>query len=89
MIAATYALPVQVRTGGSAWMVITHYRCDLGDKRAASVIRIGLNGAAYSDTVRITISNPYRRVDYCGKGDPGSTITVAPFEPMLTAAFQR
>ena len=89
MIGATYPLPVLVRRGGSAWVVLNHYRCDLGDKRAASVIRIGSYGAAYVDAVRLVIHNPYARVDYCGKGDPGSTITVAPFEPTLAAAFRR
>jgi hypothetical protein len=89
MIAAAYPLPVQVRRGGSAWAVINHYRCDLGGKRAASVIRIGLQGAASANAARLVIRNPYERVDYCGKGDPGSTITVSPFEPTLTAAFHR
>ena len=87
MIAAPYALPVQVRRGGDAWVVINHYRCDVGTKRAANVIRIGLQDAAYSDTITVKVRNPYSMVDYCGKGDPGSTITVAPFEPTLTAAF--
>jgi hypothetical protein len=87
MIAAPYALPVQVRRRGSAWVVINHYRCDLGPKRAANVVRIGLQDAAYPDTITVKVSNPYSMVDYCGKGDPGSTITVAPFEPTLLAAF--
>lgn len=89
MIAAAYALPVPVRRAGSAWVVINHYRCDLGPKRAANVIRIGLQDAAYADTIVVKLHNPYARVDYCGQGDPGSTITVAPFEPTLTAAFHR
>jgi hypothetical protein len=89
MIAATYALPVQVRRGGSAWVVINHYRCDLGDKRAAGVIRIGLQPAAPANTVRVVIRSPYEQVDYCGKGDPGSTITIALFEPTLASAFRR
>ena len=89
MIRASYALPVNVRRGGSAWVVINHYRCDLGSKRAAGVIRVGLTGASRADTVRIAVRNPYERVDYCGQGDPGSTITVAPFEPTLAAAFGR
>ena len=88
MITPTTALPVQVRTDGSAWVVINHYRCDLGDKGAASTIRIGLT-AAYTDTAHVAVPNPYEHVAYCGKGDPGSTITVAPFEPTLAAAFRR
>jgi hypothetical protein len=87
MIAAPYALPVQVRSKGSAWVVINHYRCDVGVKRAASVIRIGLQDAAYREATTVKIRNHYSMVDYCGKDDPGSIITVAPFEPTLTAAF--
>jgi hypothetical protein len=89
MIAARYALPVQVRSSGSAWVVFNHYRCDLGVKRAANIIRIGLQDATYAKTITVHLGNPYSMVDYCGKGDPGSTITVAPFEPTLTAAFHR
>ena len=89
MIGARYALPVHVRRGGSAWVVINHYRCDAGDKRSANVIRIGLQDAAYSDTITIELRDPYRMVGYCGPGDLGSTITIAPFEPTLTAALHR
>lgn len=87
MIAARYALPVRVRKGGNAWVVINHYRCDLGVKRAANILRIGLQDALYTASIVVRIHNAYGMVDYCGKGDPGSTIAVAPFEPTLTAAF--
>jgi hypothetical protein len=87
MIAARYALPVRVPTDRSAWVVFNHYRCDVGVKRAANIIRIGLQDAVYTKTITVHLANPYSLVDYCGKGDPGSTITVAPFEPTLTAAF--
>ena len=89
MIAARYSLPVQVRRGGSAWVVVNHYRCDVGNKRAADVIRIGLQDAVYADTIAVRVRNSYRMVDYCGKGEPGSTLTVAPFEPTLAGAFHR
>jgi hypothetical protein len=88
MIAANYPMPVHVRAGGNAWVVINHYRCDRGDERAASIIRIGLTGATGQSTASITIRSPYELVSYCGRGDPGSTITVAPFEPTLAAAFR-
>jgi len=39
--------------------------------------------------VSVTIPNPYEHLAYCGKGDPGSTVTIAPFEPTLTSAFRR
>jgi Protein of unknown function (DUF4232) len=87
MIAAKYALPVQVLTDRSAWVVLNHYRCDVGVKRAADIIRIGLQDAPYPKTLTVHLRDPYSMVDYCGKGDPGSTVTVAPFEPTLTAAL--
>jgi len=89
MIAAKYALPVQVPADHSAWVVFNHYRCDVGVKRAANIIRIGLQDAPYPKTLTVHLRDPYSMVDYCGEGDPGSTITVAPFEPTLTAAFHR
>ncbi len=52
MIAATDPLPVQVRQGGSAWVVFNHYRCDLGPQRRANMIRIALSGAAYTRLLR-------------------------------------
>jgi hypothetical protein len=89
MIRATYALPVVVRRGRSAWVVIDHYRCDGADERAASFIRIGLKPADEANSVRVAVPDPVEHLAYCGKGDPGSTITVAPFEPTLAAAFHR
>jgi hypothetical protein len=86
MIRASYALPVRVGAGHDAWVVINHYRCDLGVKRAAGSIRIGLQDAAYANSIKIRLHSP-QQVDYCGRGDPGSTIIVAPFEPTLNAAL--
>ena len=54
---------------------------------AASTIRIGLT-AAYPDTVHVAIRNPYEHVAYCGKGDPGSTITVAPIRADACSRLQ-
>ena len=76
-----------VRSGGDAWVVLNHYRCDLGDKLASTRVRIGTAGAIPAEMTSITITDPYRQLDYCGKGDPGSTLTVSPFEPSLRAAF--
>jgi hypothetical protein len=89
MITASYPLPVHVRAGGSAWVVLNHYRCDLGDKRAASIVRIGLPDAKRTGSVSVTIRSPYQHLSYCGRGDPGSTITLSPFEATLAAALRR
>ncbi len=82
------ATPIQVRTGGSAWVAMNHYRCDRGDERAAAVVLIGLVPVNPGDTVRVRIRDPYEHLAYCGKGDPGSTITVSRFVPTLAAALR-
>lgn len=90
MIAAhSHATAIKVRAGRDAWVVINHYRCDLGDKRSASTVLIGLVPANSADTVRVRIPDPYEHLAYCGKGDPGSTITVSQFVLTLSAAFHR
>jgi hypothetical protein len=78
---------VVVRPGRAAFVLLNHYRCDLGIVRAATTVRIGLLDARHAAAASIKITDPYRRLDYCGKGDPGSTLTVSPFEPTLRAAL--
>jgi hypothetical protein len=73
--------------GGSAWVVLNNYRCDLGSKRAATRVRIWLAAPALDTFAAVRIVDPYRRLHYCGKGDPGSILTVSPFEPTLRAAL--
>jgi hypothetical protein len=43
----------------------------------------GTTGSSYRRRIR------NKHVAYCGRGDPGSTITVAPFEVTFAAAFDR
>ena len=69
-----------VRRGGAAFVVMNQYRCDLGDRRTATVVR--LPGAS------LRIADRLRRPHYCGRGDPGSTLAVAPFVPTLHAALR-
>jgi hypothetical protein len=76
-----------VRPGGAAFVLLNHYRCDRGDLRAATSVRIRVPGQAVTLTLRLT--DPYRRPSYCGPGDPGSTLTVSPFEPSVRAALRR
>jgi hypothetical protein len=78
---------VVVRPDRAAFVLLNHYRCDLGGLRSATKVRIGLLGARRAATLSIKITDPYRRLDYCGKGDPGSTLTVSPFEPTIRAAL--
>jgi len=87
MITSRGPAHVVVRPGRAAFVVLNHYRCDFGGLRGATTVRIGLPGARRAPTASIKITDPYRRPNYCGKGDAGSTLTVSPFEPTLRAAL--
>jgi hypothetical protein len=79
---------VVVRSNRAVFVLLNHYRCDLGGLRGATRVSIGLPGAPRVETASVRITNPYRGLDYCGKGDPGSTLTVSPFEPTVRAALR-
>jgi len=75
-----------IRPGRAAYVALNKYRCDLGNVRAARTLRLG-----FPRTVRqsfaITV-RPRGWIQYCGRDDPGSGITVSPFEPSLRAAMR-
>jgi hypothetical protein len=75
---------VVVRAGHAAFVVMNNYRCDLGGVRTARDVQLRL--AARGPALRIAI-RPGGWIQYCGAGDPGSTLTVSPFEPSLRAAL--
>jgi hypothetical protein len=77
-----------VRPGGAAFVVLNHYRCDRGDVRAATSLRLSAPGGARAASAALAIHSRYERVDYCGKGDPGSVLAVSPFEPSVRAALR-
>jgi len=89
MITSNGPARVVVRPDRAAFILLNHYRCDLGGLRSATKVRVGLLGARRAATLSIKITDPYRRLDYCGKGDPGSTLTVSPFEPTIRAALRQ
>jgi hypothetical protein len=76
--------PMRLRRGGSAWIVLEKYRCDLGGGRVAPTARVALPGAEGRIRLRFP---PAGGFDYCGRGDPGSTIFVSPVAPTLRAAL--
>jgi hypothetical protein len=78
---------VVVRPGGDAFVLLNQYRCDRGGLRAATLVKIGLEGPPRSRGVSLRITDPYRMPNYCGPGDPGSILTISPFEPTLMAAL--
>jgi hypothetical protein len=91
MISSDPPKPVKIPAGGRAFVVMNKYRCDRGAVRGTRRIRISSGtGAAGSASITFgdlhTIPMPYRIPDYCGRGDPGSTLTVSPFVGTVRAA---
>ena len=84
MVTARRARPVTVTHGGSAWVVLNKYRCDLGGRTAVRVLVVRLQGAGRIGAMPIDDAG----WSYCGLGDPGSTVHVSPFEPRLAAALR-
>jgi hypothetical protein len=89
MVTSNRPTRVLVRPGRSAFVVLNRYRCDLGNVRTARALRLGLPGATRTASILVDIRPLRGRVNYCGKGDPGSTITVSPFEPTVAAGLRR
>jgi Protein of unknown function (DUF4232) len=67
---------VLVGAGGSAFALMAKYRCDRGDRRRAGTVRIAFPGSGRLLTLRLHGGD----ISWCGFRDPGSTITVSPFE---------
>ena len=87
MVTARRPTQVLVRPGRSAFVVLNKYRCDLGDRRLARTLRLGL---PRDTSRRLSLAlPPYPRIGYCGKGDGGSTVATSPFVPSLRAALRR
>jgi Protein of unknown function (DUF4232) len=87
MITSRRPRPVAVRAGGRAFVVINKYRCDLGDRRVARTLRLGLPQAISAGRLSLRISHG-TDLGYCGKGAPGSTVATSPFEPSVRAALR-
>jgi hypothetical protein len=88
MITSRRPTRVVVRPRSGAFIVLNNYRCDRGVRRAATTIRVALPGATHRRGRSIAVADRYRRPGYCGRGDPGSTLAVSPFEPTLRAALR-
>jgi hypothetical protein len=94
MISSRPPKPVVVSPGGRAFVVMNKYRCDSGAVPGTRTRRITISSgmrAAGNASITFgdvhTIPMPYRIPDYCGRGDPGSTLTVSPFVGTLRAAL--
>ncbi len=73
---------VDIAPNGLAYVTVNKYRCDTTDFMQASVLRLTPPGLASSFDVSLAGNVP---MDYCGPGDPGSTVYISPVEPNFLA----
>jgi len=74
---------VVVRPGGVAWVVVNKYRCDRGDLRPARSLRLAFTRGG--STLETAILRGW--IGWCGRGDPGSGVTVSPYAPSFRGAL--
>jgi hypothetical protein len=84
MVTSHHPRRVVVPSGGAAWVVLDKYRCDLGDRARVGEFELQLAGAGRIGTLKQESAG----WAFCGRGDPGSTVHVSPFEPRLLAALR-
>jgi Protein of unknown function (DUF4232) len=87
MVTTRRPTPVVVRPGRSVFVLVNKYRCDLGSLRNSRTVRLGFPGET-SRRLVLAVPRYGPTMDYCGKGDAGSTIATSPFEPTLAAAMR-
>jgi hypothetical protein len=75
-----------IALGYAVVVALNNYRCDLGFTRIATLVGLGIANAPRTG---IAIHLPRRhQLAYCGVGDPGSIVSVSPFEPTPRAALR-
>jgi hypothetical protein len=84
MVTSARPTPVELSLDSDAFILFNKYRCDAGDRRVASAARIRLPNAPHSTAFPITLPR-FPRIGYCGRGDPGSFLSVSPVEPTMRA----
>lgn len=92
MISARPAKPVDIRSGGAAFLVLNKNACVDGSSRAATTVGVATPRAPGSGMASFRFPRkmpfPWRIPDFCAHaGDPGSIITVSPFVPTVRAAL--
>ena len=81
--------PVLVRRGRPAFVVLNKHRCDLGDLRAATVMRLALPGANRNGGTVLDLRRLGVRITYCRGGAIVNVVNVSPFVPSVAAGLQR
>jgi hypothetical protein len=81
--------PVVLRPGGSAYVLVAKFRCDLGVAQAAATIRITIPSPQHGAVTGRAASNTsgVSALTYCrgGPNGPGQIIAVSPIEPTRLA----
>jgi hypothetical protein len=82
MVTSRPPATVIVAPGGVAYAMINKYRCDAGDQQIGRTLVVGLPGGTHTLVARIGRSPGF---SYCGQGDPGSVVSISPFEPTASS----
>ena len=86
MITARRPRRVVVAPSRAAFVAVNKYRCDFGAVRSTRRLRLRFPGKS---TV-LSLSVPRDdSIDYCGRGDPGSTIATSPFVATRAGVWRR
>ena len=80
---------VTLAPGAAAYVLIAKYRCDLGGRALAAIIRLTLPAPRPAAITRPISTRRLPVIAYCrgGPGDPGQVISVSPIEPAASAAY--
>jgi hypothetical protein len=80
MVTSRPPRPVLLRAGGSAYVLLDKFRCDLGDRRESTSVQIGLKGST-SRSRPVALGDMH--ISLCKPGIPaeGRVVNVSPFEP--------
>ncbi len=70
--------------GRTAYALINKYRCDVGNLSTARSIEVSLPGSTAAFRRKLA---RYPFIGYCGSGDPGSLVSISPFEPAVRLVF--
>jgi hypothetical protein len=82
MVTSARPTPVELWPASEAFILFNKYRCDAGAGRLARFARIRLPNAPHGGAFRLALPR-YPRVAYCGRGDPGSFLSVSAVEPTM------
>lgn len=77
--------PVLLRRGGSAYVLLDKFRCDLGNRRVSTAVQVGLHGSTARGRP-VAVANG---IALCKPGiaAEGRVVNVSPFEPTLRATL--